>query len=188
MKRIIVLFFLFAIGKLHAQFNESSPATIKFGSGYTHDFPGLNGYTVAGEYTFSLIKQIQGGIGVKHADMSGYPRTATVHEYTKANTLDFNLYWVPFQSETQLARIGLGYSFSFYDVKRAYPLTTTSSDGKSSITWPSTITKGRTTGINLIAEYEFKIPNSPITIGLRGALYKAYNRTYFIGPMIGYQL
>ena len=120
--------------------------------------------------------------------MNGCPRTMTVQEYTKANTLDFNLYWVPFQTEKQLARIGLGYSFSFYTIKRAYPLFTATSDGKTAISWPSTVSKGWTRGINLIAEYEFRIANSPLTIGVRGALYKAYTRTYFFGPMVGYQL
>ncbi len=186
MKRIIVLLFLFAMGKLQAQFIET-PGTLKVGTGYTHDFPGLNGYTLATEYIFKLASQIQGGIGAKHADISGYPRTSQVHEYTKTNTLDFNLYWVPLQSESQLLRIGLGYSFSFYDIKRAYPVITGTGDTKAT-TWPSQVTKGWTTGINLIAEYEYKIGNSPFSVGLRGALYKAYTRTYFIGPMIGYQL
>jgi hypothetical protein len=187
MKRIIALLLLISINKLQAQFSETSPGTLKIGTGYTHDFPGVNGYTIAGEYMINLTSKIQGGIGAKHVDLSGYPRTNQVQEYTKANTLDFNLYFAPLQSESQIFRVGLGYSFSFYNIKRAYPVITGSGDNKTT-TWPSQINKGRTTGINLIAEYEYKIPNSLITIGLRGALYKAYGRTYFIGPMVGYRL
>jgi hypothetical protein len=45
MKPYFALFLLFA-GPLHAQFNESSSSLI-FSPGYTHEFPGLNGYTLA---------------------------------------------------------------------------------------------------------------------------------------------
>jgi hypothetical protein len=186
MKRIAILLLAFGISSLHAQYSES-PGTIKASTGYTHDFPGLNGYTVMAEYTFLLAGPIDGGIGVKHADMTGFPRTNLVQEYTHANSLDFNLYWRPLETETQAFRIGLGYSFSFYQIKRAYPVITGTGDGKST-SWPSRITGGRTTGINLIAEYEYKFSNMPISLGVRGALYKAYDRTYFIGPVIGYRL
>lgn len=173
-------------GKLQAQFSESS-GTIKAGAGYTHDFPGLNGYTFAAEYSFTLIEHLQGSIGVKRANMQGYPRSNQAFEFTRATTLDFNFYYAPLRTQTQLLRIGLGYSFSLYNIQRAYPLIVDYNDGKST-TWPTQQAKGRTTGINLIAEYEFKIPNSNFSIGVRGAIYKAYDRTYFIGPMIGYQL
>jgi hypothetical protein len=186
MKCIILLLLACSIGRLQAQFSES-PGILKIGTGYTHNFPGLNGYTIVAEYVFPLTQQIQGGIGAKHADMNGYPRTNSVQEYTKANSLDFNLYWVPLRSETQSFRIGLGYSFCFYNIKRAYPVISTTGDTKVT-SWPSQTAKGRTTGINLIAEYAYKIPNSLLSVGLRGALYKAYDRTYFIGPVIGYQL
>ena len=186
MKKIIVAILLCYSASLQAQFTEPS-GTIKAGLGYTHDFPGVNGYTFAADYNFKLIPHLEGGIGVKHADMRGYPRTNLVQEYTKANTLDFNLYWAPLQSDEQVFRIGLGYSFSFYDIKRAYPIITGTGDSKAT-SWPSQISHGRATGINLVAEYEYIIPGSGVSIGVRGALYKAYDRTYFIGPMVGYQL
>lgn len=186
MKRIVVLLLTLSMGKLQAQFTENS-TSLKAGIGYTHDFPGLNGYTAMAEYDIGLAKNIAGSIGAKRADITGYPRTTQVQEFTKATTADFNLYWLPLQSETELFRIGLGYSFSFYNVKRAYPLIV-ENDGIKTTTWPSTQTVGRTHGINLIAEYEYKIPETKFSMGLRGALYKAYTRTYFIGPTLGYAL
>ena len=181
-----MLFFAAAVySQLLAQ-SELSPSSLKLATGYTHDFPGVNGYTISGEYVFPLIQQIHGGIGIKHADMQGYPRTSEVQEYTRANSLDFNAYWVPLQNETQLFRIGLGYSFSFYSIKRAYPIITGSGANKVT-TWPFKTNTGRTTGINLVAEYEYDFPNAPFSLGIRGALYKAYNRTYYIGPTVGYR-
>jgi hypothetical protein len=186
MKQICVLLILFISTKLNAQFSDA-PGEIKLGGGYTHDFPGLNGYTVAGEYLFWLAPQWQGGIGAKYADMQGYPRTAGVQEYTRAKSIDFNVYWVPLRDEQQLFRIGLGYSFSFFDIKRASPLYVIDG-GKTTVTWPAQQETGRTTGINLIAEYAYTFPGSNVSLGIRGALYKAYTRTYFIGPMIGFGL
>jgi len=186
MKPFIVMLLVLSMGKLNAQF-AGSRGMIKAGAGYTHDFPGLNGYTLAGEYSFPLMEHLLGSIGMKHANMQGYPRSNQAFEFTRATTLDFNLYYAPLRTETQLFRIGLGYSFSFYNIQRAYPIIVDYSNGKST-TWPTQQSQGRTTGINLIAEYELKIPNSNFSFGVRGALYKAYQRTYFIGPMIGYEL
>ena len=43
----------------------------------------------------SLNDNLEGAFGIKRLNMSGYPRTTTVNEYTKATTLDFNLYFLP---------------------------------------------------------------------------------------------
>jgi hypothetical protein len=174
------------MGKLQAQFSDNS-ATLKMGVGYTHDFPGLNGYTAAVEYISPTVSSLQGAIGVKRVDITGFPRTNSVQEYTKATTLDLNLYWVPLRSETELFRVGLGYSFSFFNINRAYPRVM-NENGAKSITFSSQQTVGKTRGINLIAEYEYKIPATIISVGVRGALYKAYTQTYFFGPMLGFQL
>jgi hypothetical protein len=182
-----LLFFLAALTGFNAsQAQTDVPGQWKAGVGYTHNFPGMNGYTLAGEYIFPVAGPFEGGLGAKYIDLDGHPRTATVGEYVRAATLDFNLYWVPFRSDAQLFRVGLGYSFSFYNCKSAYPVIV-QSNGKSTTEWPILLESGRTGGINLIAEYEYKIPNTPLSIGLRGALYKAYDRTYFIGPMMGYR-
>jgi hypothetical protein len=165
---------------------DGSSGVWKAGIGYTYNFPGMTGYTFAGEYIFPLTEQFEGGIGAKYVDLNGHPRTPTVGEFVRAKTLDFNVYWVPLRSDIHLVRIGLGYSFSFYDTKVAYPQIV-ESGGKQTTQWPSQQEKGTTTGINLIAEYEYSIPNSPLSIGLRAALYKASDRTYFIGPLLGYR-
>jgi hypothetical protein len=184
MKLFIVMLLVLSMAGLQAQFTESH-GMIKGGAGYTHDFPGLNGYTLAAEYSFPVIGHLLGGIGLKHADMQGYPRSSQAFEFTRATTLDFNLYYAPLRTETQLLRIGLGYSFSSYNIQRAYPIIVDHSNGKS-ITWPTQQSKGVATGINLIAEYEIKIPNTNFSLGARGAMYKAYNMTYFFGTMLGH--
>jgi hypothetical protein len=183
-KLIFLLAALICFGRSQAQTDGSGEW--KAGAGYTHNFPGMNGYTLAGEYIFPVAGPFEGGIGAKYIDLNGHPRTPAVGEFVKAATLDFNLYWVPFRSDAQLFRVGLGYSFSFYNCKSAYPVVV-QSDGKATTEWPILLESGRTGGINLIAEYEYRIPNTSLSIGLRGALYKAYDRTWFIGPMLGFQ-
>lgn len=186
MKKIILFTIPFlSLFSARAQ-SDGSGHAIRAALGYTHDFPGVNGYTLAGEYLFPLVGQFEGGAGAKYADMSGHPRTPTVDEFTRAATLDFNLYWVPVRTDRQSLRIGIGYSFSFYQIRRAYPVSS-QSDNKTEINWPSVQDKGRATGINAIAEYEYLLPGTPWSIGLRGALYKAYQRTYFIGPVLGFR-
>ena len=171
---------------LRAQ-HDGSSGTLKAGAGYTYNFPGMAGYTIIGEYIFPLTDRFEGGLGAKIVDLNGHPRTPTVGEYVKAKTLDFNMYWMPLQSDTRRFRIGLGYSFSFYDTRSSYPLIV-QSGGKSTTQWPVADEKGNTRGINLIAEYEYIIPDSPLSIGLRAALYKASDGTYFVGPILGYRL
>lgn len=184
-KLLFLIAALTAFSVLQAQ-SDGSSGVWKAGIGYTHNFPGMNGGTFAGEYIFPLAGQFEGGIGAKYVDLNGHPRTPVVGEFVRAATIDFNGYWIPFRSDASLLRIGLGYSFSFYKNKTAYPLII-ESNGKSTTEWPYSKQKGTTTGINLIVDYEYNIPNSPWSIGLRGALYKAVDRTYFIGPMLGFQ-
>jgi hypothetical protein len=169
---------LFAQDEIHGM--------LKAAVGYTSDFPGLNGYTVAGEYVLPVASHWDASLGAKYADMTGHPRTPSVDEFTRAKSLDFNFYWVPLRSDAQVVRIGLGYSFSFYTIQRAYPVYS-QSDGKTSVSWPSQQATGRANGINFIVEYEYLLPSSPFSFGIRGALYKAYDRTWFIGPTVGYR-
>ena len=96
-----------------AQAQDISGNVLRIGGGYSKDFPGLSGYAVTGEYAYSLSDRLEGGFGVKRLNMSGYPRTASVNEFTKATTLDFNLYFLPLGNESSVLKIGLGYSFSF---------------------------------------------------------------------------
>ena len=183
MKPYLALFLLFA-GPLHAQFNESSSSLVA-GLGYTHEFPGLNGYTLALEYQVPLSAQFRAGIGGRYVNLDGYPRTNTVNEYTKAETIDVSFYWIPLQTENQSCSIGLGYSYSFYRIQRAYPVLL--NGNPKTLDWYAQTAGGKTTGINFICEYEYHPDNSRLTFGLRGGLYKAYARTYFIGPVLAYQ-
>src|SRR5579862_2079612 len=186
MKRFTVWILFLAVTKLQAQSIESRPS-LRAGLGYTHDFPGMNGYTALAEYGFPIFAGFEGAIGAKRADITGFPRTSQVQEYTKATSLDFNLYWLPLRTETSTFKIGLGYSFSFYNIKRAYPLIV-ETGGSKSTTWPAQESTGHTRGINLIGEYQYMIPSTGLLLGIRGALYKAYTCTYFIGPTLGFQL
>jgi hypothetical protein len=168
-----------------SQFSESS-STIKLGGGYSKDFPGLSGYAVHGEYTYSLHERLEGGFGIKRINLSGYPRTSSVNEYTKATTLDFNIYFLPLTNETSVLRIGAGYSFSFYKTRRSYPVIET--HGTEKITnWPTQDVSGRGSGVILTGEYEY-IFSSQFSMGLKASLCKAYDRVYYIGPFVGIKL
>ena len=184
MKPLIALCFLLYAGQLHAQFDEMAPS-LRTGIGYTHEFPGLNGFTAALEYQVPLSSLFSIGVGGRLVNLTGYPRTFTKQEFTKAETVDLNLYWSPFVSSSQVLSIGVGLSYSFYQVQRSYPVMT--SDGQKPPEWFSQNSQGRTTGINIMGEYSYHPDNSRFFYGLRAALYKAYVRTYFIGPVIGFQ-
>lgn len=185
--KTLVVCLLAATLFVKAKAQDDIRGTIKATAGFTQDFPGLNGYTLAGEYILPVATHWDASVGAKYADMSGHPRTPTVGEYTKARSLDFNLYWVPVRTETQILRIGVGFTFSTYDINRSYPIYTQQADGKPSVSWPAQRSSGLAEGVNFIVDYEYLLPNTPYSIGVRGALYKAYDRTWFIGPTVGYR-
>lgn len=184
MKKLLVVFLLFLLGKAQAQ--EYSNSTIRIGGGYAKDFPGLAGYAVSGEYVYSLSEHLEGGFGVKRINMSGYPRTSTVNEFTKATTLDFNISFLPLATETSVLKIGAGYSFSFYKTRRSYPVFETHAEEKS-VSWPIQDAQGRTSGITLSGEYEYIFPSN-FSLGVKASLCKAYDRAFYIGPFVGVRL
>ena len=118
--------------------------------------------------------------------MNGYPRTATVHEYTKATTLDFNIFFLPFSNQTSILKIGAGYSFSFYKTRRSYPVFEAHGTEKE-VSWPVQDAKGRASGIIFTGEYEYVLPSN-ISLGLKVSFCKAYDRVFYIGPYIGLKL
>ncbi len=192
MKRVSI-FLLLAIAiqasitaKAQTYFDSENIGTLKIGAGYTQDFPGLNGYTIMGEFSKNIGMNFQGGFGLKSINLKGYPRTKTVKEYTKATTLDFNLFYIPFQSETQQFKIGLGYSFSFFKARRTFPLTHT--PDLPTLQWPIQDFQGRTSGASVLAEYEYTPLESSLTYGIRAAIYKAYDRVFYVGPFVGVRL
>ena len=153
---------------------------VKIGAGYAHDFPGLNGYSVFAEYARPLNDRLQAAAGLKMVNASGYPRTSAVQEYTKSTAIDFNLYYIPLSTPASELRIGAGYSFSFYNIRRSYPIIT--NHGTGDITsWPMQDRKGRISGVTLTGEYEYYIPETNYSVGFRASLFKAYDHVSFAG-------
>lgn len=193
MKRVLILLLLATAiqvssiqVKAQSYFETENIGTLRIGAGFTHDFPGLNGYTVAGEFSRNLSDRIQGAFGIKLINLNGYPRTQQVKEYTKAKTIDFNLFYIPFQTENQQFKIGLGYSFSFYNTRRSYPLTHT--PDIPTIEWPIQDFKGRTSSASVLVEYEYSPSESMFTYGMRAAIHRAYDRVFYVGPFVGVRL
>lgn len=184
MKKLFASLLVIISYHLHAQNLNSS--TIKLGGGYAKDFPGLSGYGFSGEYSYLLSDMLEGSFGVKRLNMSGYPRTSTVNEYTKATTLDFNIFFLPFSNESSVLKIGAGYSFSFYKTRRSYPVFETLGTEKS-VSWPVQDAKGRSSGITFTGEYEYIFPSN-ISLGLKASFCKAYDRIFYIGPFLGLRL
>jgi len=172
-KNVLVIICMLVSAGLQAQENS-----VKIGGGYAHDFPGLYGMSVFGEASRYLGDRFKGGIGIKYSDMHGYPRTPQVLEYTKAASIDFNLYFIPLTTEKHEIRIGAGYSFSFYRIRRSFPLSLTPDTEPS---FPVQDKKGRVSGVGLIGEYEYFFPETNFSAGFRASLFKAYDHASFAG-------
>lgn len=185
MKKWLVILLFGLCHQLQAQFDLAS-STIKLGGGFAKDFPGLTGYALTGEYAHTLAEKLEGGFGIKRLNMSGYPRTATVLEFTKATTLDFNINFLPITNETSSFKIGIGYTFSFYKTRRSYPVIETHGTEKTTL-WPLQDAKGRQSGITVSGEYEYVL-SSNLTMGIKASLCKAYDRVFYIGPFLGMRL
>jgi hypothetical protein len=186
MKRVLFILFLFVASYTQAQFNENS-FKLKFGSGYVQDFPGLGGYGITGELSLPMTHWLEGAIGAKWMNMQGYPRTTSVKEHTRTATIDFNLFFLPINTDVHIVRLGAGYSFAFYNIRRSYPVTSHSGTGNQT-SWPVQDNKGKTSGVSLIGEYEYLFANSNMSLGLRAAWYKAYDQVSYVGPFVGLRL
>lgn len=184
MKKSLAILLIVISYHVHAQ--SLYPSTLKIGGGYSKDFPGLSGYGLIGEYACLLSDKLEGGFGIKRLNMNGYPRTTAVNEYTKATTLDFNIFFLPFASETSLLKIGVGYSFSFFTTRRSYPVFDTQGSEKT-VSWPIQDAKGRSSGMVFTAEYEYLFASN-ISLGVKASLCKAYDRVFYIGPYLGLKL
>lgn len=180
MKNLCLVFCLLGCAIARAQDYSEFNNSIKIGGGYAHDFPGLNGYSVFAEASRSMSNKLKGAIGFKVNNLQGYPRTQQVQEYTKSTGIDFTLYFVPLTNETHELRIGAGYSFSFYKIRRSYPVIT-EHGGQRITNWPVQDSKGRVSGVSLVGEYEYHIPGTDFSAGLRASLYKAYDKVTFLG-------
>jgi hypothetical protein len=180
MKNLALAFCLLICAIARAQDYDTYSSKVKIGGGYAHDFPGLNGYSVFAEYARPLSAQLQGAVGMKLTNMSGYPRTSQVQEYTRSASIDFNLYYVPLSTPAGELRIGAGYSFSFYNIRRSFPVISNHATGEITA-WPTQDKKGRASGVSLTGEYEYFIPETNYSIGLRASLFKAYDHVTFAG-------
>ena len=191
MKRVLLGFlacsaFLSAKTQYQTYYGDNA-GTLKISAGFTQDFPGLNGYSVLGEYSHSLTERLEGAFAIKRIQLSGYPRTGEVNEYTKATTIDFAVYVLPVKSDKHILRAGIGYTFTFYDIRRSYPVIHTTGTEKNT-TWQIQGGKGREKGFNLVSEYEYLFPESTMSVGLRAALYKAYDGVFYLGPFAAVRL
>lgn len=175
---IICFSFIYIVSR--AQFTDESRGTIRAIGMYTSDFPGLNGYTIGGEYIRSIAERIEAGGILTVINLKGYPRTSTVQEFTKAKTMGLSVYFLPILSPNHKIRLGAGYQFSFYNTRRTYPLV-----HGSDKQWPVVERTGRTSGMTLAAEYEYRITESPFSFGIRLSAGKAYDGVGSIGSFIG---
>jgi hypothetical protein len=187
MKRSLFFALVLIAIRSQAQFDiTESAGTFKLSTAYAHDFPGLNGYALGAEFVKPIAERFEAGFGVRYINMSGNPRSETAREYTKATTLDFGVYVLPVKSEFHAVKIGGGYSFSFYNTRRSFPVISHTEDPQTQ--WRIQDNKGRVSGFTLSGEYEYSIPNSSISLGVRASLFKAYDRATSIGPFIGFRL
>jgi hypothetical protein len=188
MKQILFLLLMAAACHANAQYSTDNPGgNLRAGVAYVHDLPGLNGKAAYADYSFPLNDWLQGNAGLRHIETSGYPRTQTVREYTKATSLDVSLLFVPVHTENTALRLGAGYSFSYYNARRAYPVYTSHADAAIDVSWPQTDTKGLAHGISLIGEYEYSFGNN-FSAGVKIALVKAYGSVVMGGPFVGIKL
>ena len=184
MKPLIAWLLIFSCLGLQGQNNPNSPI-VKLSTGYCLEYPGLGGYSVNLEYDLPVINSFRVGVGTRFLQLNGYPRTNQVNEYTKGETIDFHFYWSPVESDVHSLTLGLSYSFCFYHVKRAFPVT--GEDISKPMEWVSQESSGRTSGFSISGEYAYHFKESPFLVGLRTGIYKGYAYTYFVGPVIGCQ-
>ncbi|MBC7902732.1 MAG: hypothetical protein H7Y27_04890 [Gemmatimonadaceae bacterium] len=181
MKKSIAIIILAIVAmSASAQFSETIPGSLRLGAGYVKDFPGMGGFGVYTEYTMPMSDWLEGGIGLKRISTKGNPRTQSVTEFTKATTLDFNLLLIPARSEDFALKIGAGYSFSFYKIKRSFPVY---ENGNKEAQWIPQESKGRVSGISLLGEFEYFV-REDISAGMRLSLSKAYSNVLMAGPFV----
>ena len=187
MKQVFFLLLIATVITAHAQ-DENSSSRIRAGVAYVHDFPGLHGAAAYAEYNFPLNDFIQGGAGIRRVQTAGHPRTAAVQEYTRVTSLDVNLLFALYHTENAAFRVGAGYSFSFYNIRRSYPVYTTHADTQAAdVSWPQKDTGGRTSGLSLAAEYEYYF-SSGFSAGAKVSLCKAYGSVLMAGPFVAIRL
>lgn len=186
MKYLFTVAGLVFCSTLIAQFNDASVGTLKLGAGYTKDFPGLRGISVYTAFSKPLNNYLEAEAGIKYINLQGTPRTSSINEYTKATTLDFTLYFLPVNTELHALRIGGGYSFSFYKINRSYPTIDKTAE-ETTTNWIQQPGKGRSSGFTLIGEYQYNCTEQWV-VGVRAALFQAYDQVSYLGPYVALRL
>jgi hypothetical protein len=181
MKQVLSVLFVLLVHTAMAQYGERSANTFTLGAGYTTDYPGLRGYTILGEVSRELTQRFEVAVGVKLINATGSPRTPAIPEFTRAKTIDFNAYYLPVNTETSRVKVGLGYAFSFYHYRKAFPVI---NEVTKETEWTPSESKGRRKSLSLIGQYEYLFPNSNFSVGARAAIYVAQDILYFAGPTV----
>jgi len=189
MKLLSLFFVAFLSITGHAQSGDeaNSRGSVRAGLAYVYDFPGMTGTAFQAGYSFPLNEWLQGGVGVRHIHEGGYPRTNAVREYTNANSLDFELLFVPVHTENAALRIGLSYTFSMYNIRRSYAVYTTHDGQSPDISFPVSDSKGNAHGTGLVAEYEYYFSNA-VSTGVKLQVTKAYDGVVMGGPFVAIRL
>lgn len=189
MKQFVLPLVMLLSVHCQAQWNEPDQTfTLKTGAGYSVDFPGLTGVTGFAEASKRISRHIEVAAGFRLMRMKGFPRTSEVEEFTRATSVDFTLFGIPLSGEQHALKLGLGYSFAFYNKRNAYPKISTLPGHAGETEWVVQEDKGRNSNFNLIGEYEYRMPNSSLSLGLRAALYNAKDISYYVGPWVGIRL
>jgi len=162
---------------------DFSSGEFKASAGYVHEFSGMNGIGASLSYQLPLNEWFQLEAGIRRVEANGHPRTDMVQEFTRATALEGSALFSPIHTESQSLRIGLGYSFADYDIRRATPVVGASKE----IQYQTADASGLSRGIIVHAEYEWNI-NERFSAGARVGYYKAYTYVVMAGPFIGIHL
>jgi hypothetical protein len=165
--------------------HEAYKGALKTGLSYVYDFPGVKGAAAYVEYVAPFNNRLQGAVGIKRIQTSGTPRSADIKEYTRATTIDFTFFIIPLRNATNSFKVGLGYSSSLFNIRRALliynkDITAESNSNKS---WLQEDVKGRSNGMNITTELEHFFSNN-ISVGAKLQYTKAYQYVLCGGPFI----
>jgi hypothetical protein len=183
--------FLLSFIATYAQVNhyEGYKGAVKTGLSYVHDFPGVKGAALYVEAVVPINHWLQGSIGVKRIQTGGTPRTTSITEFTRATTIDLNVFVIPFSNETANFKLGLGCTSSMYHVQRAAALYDKNAPQglHSDPIWQKTNFSGRSNGMTLTGEYEYFF-SSNISLGARIQYTKGYQYVICGGPFAAFRL
>lgn len=190
MKQLFFLLLLAMITSANAQSFSNTAfenARVSLSTGYVHEFSGLNGWGAAATYQLPFNNFLESGIGIRRVQTAGYPRTASIAEFTRATALDLHLVFIPLHTDNTMLSFGLMYSFSVFNVQRAYPLYDAHAGLNNNLVWQSQSIKGKTRGMGLMAAYEYTFEGR-YAAGLRITYSQAYTDVLMAAPFVAIRL